>query len=296
MLSTLTFLLLFNDPDPDAAEARALLAWDPTGWTVPAWAARPQEEEAAGDAATAEEAVEEEEKPPHYFGFDWSGTISAGITAVAGNSKSTTAYADLEFTGKRMDDDWQIDQIAIKGGYIGARDENRDTGDRNSSARNYRGSFKYDYFLTKKTSVFGLTAAERDGPRALNLGFTANAGLNYWWLKEEDYTLSTGAGLGYTSLDYKDRTSDSDFISGLIELRADVKLSENASFFHTTIWIPSLQDFDEDHIVRTETGVRAGLLGNLSLEGKVIFDWDSSPATGNKRQDVKYIGGLSWAF
>ncbi len=234
---------------------------------------------------------EEEEEKLHAFGFDWEGRISAGATVVAGNSRSTTISTDAEIHGTGEDD-----RILIRGGYLGQR--TKDPVARTTSTTARRGYFdaKYDYFFQEDLYAYGLLDAERDGIRAIDLRYTVGVGAGYQFIEGEERNLNAEAGLGWTEENFKRPTQDVEYVSARAAVHFDTVLGENAEFFHDTEWIASLEDFTEDHLVRTVTGIRAGIVGNLSMEAKVLWDWDSSPAAGNTRRDVQYIFGLTWTF
>lgn len=232
----------------------------------------------------------EPEKDP-FLGHVWSGALSAGLTIVGGNSRSTTASVDTTLEGRG-----ESDRVTLKGGYIGSRQRDNNTGQDNTTARRIFGSAKLDYFITEKLFAYLLGTAERDDIRFLDSLVHVGAGLGYQWIEKEERNLFTELGLGYTDENYSVNTSDVNYWAGRAALHYDTKISETAEFFHDSSWIPSLASFDKDHIVHTVTGIRSNIFENFALEAKVIFDWDSSPVRGNKEQDVIYIAGVTYNF
>jgi len=52
----------------------------------------------------------------------------------------------------------------------------------------------------------------------------------------------------------------------------------------------------EDQLLKTETGLRSKINSHLSLEAKLLYDWDQTPAGGKAKEDTAYIFGLGWEF
>lgn len=224
-------------------------------------------------------------------GFAWSGRVTAGMTILRGNSKSTQASADAEVIGEG-----EKDRVTFRAGWITARQEDPNTGSEATTARRLWGSAKYDRFLSERLFTYALAQAEKDGVRELDLLWNVGVGAGYQWIREDTEHLSTEGGLGFTDEDYEDDTADTDYFSARAALHYDNKFSATAEFFHDSEWLPSVEDFSDDQIVHTATGVRSQLASNLSGEAKVLFNWDSSPATGFGRRDVTYILGVTWTF
>ena len=51
-----------------------------------------------------------------------------------------------------------------------------------------------------------------------------------------------------------------------------------------------------DLVVQSEFGLRDDLTSTIFVEGKIKWDWDSSPAEDSERQDVDYILGVGYRF
>lgn len=236
-----------------------------------------------------------EEAPPDerflMWGFRWGGKVTAGLTIIAGNTKSTTAAVDTDILGQRPKDEFRL-----RAGYVAGRQEDPGTGEDITTSRKLFGWSQYKRFLTEKAFVYALAQAEKDGVRQLDLLYNVGVGGGYQWIRRDTMNLSTEAGIGFTDENYEDDTADTDYLSARAALHYDQKLTQYTEFFHDSEWLPSLDDFDEDQIVHTVTGIRTQLRDNLSAEAKVFFHWDSSPATGQGRRDATYVLGLTWTF
>ncbi len=243
------------------------------------------------DAPAAAPTAEEEKPEKMWLGRAWEGVFNAGLTITSGNTNSKNASADAKVVGRGEDDRWTFTAL-----YLSGRQEDPVTGDEFTSARRIGGAAKYDYFFTKKWYGYGIVSAEKDGIRELDLLFNAGVGTGYQWVEGEERNLFTEVGVGFTSEEYEDETNNEDYLSARAALHYDEKIGKNATFFHDSAWLPSIESFNDDQIVKTVTGIRAALAGNFSLEAKVLFDWDSSPASGLEGKDVTYIVGVSWTF
>ena len=253
-----------------------------------------------------EEAAEEEK--PQMAGFEWEGGLTAGLTILAGNNRSSSAYLSFGATGRGDDD-----RLTVGANYLTGRTENRDRGspdfrEKTTTARQVSANAKYDRFLNEEQTTYayinGLIL--KDGVRDLDLLLNVGVGLGVQWFEKEEMqflglgkkaqSFFTEAGIGYTEENYEGSVRDEEYLSARVAFHYDAQLTETAFFFNDSYWIPSLEDIEQDQLVHSETGLRTKISENLNAEAKVIWDWDASPAPGRGRRDVAYIFGVNWTF
>jgi hypothetical protein len=229
--------------------------------------------------------------PPAPEPPDWDGSLMAGTKLERGNTIKDSAYADLKAEYER-----ERDRIALRGSYEGERTKNRSTGESTTNDRNLYGEVSYDYFLTEKMFWFATSSAEKDGPSELDLRFIGGGGLGYRWFRREDLKLSARLGLTWTSENYRGSDRDDDYLAALLAWNFERRLVPSVRFFHNGRWLPSLEDFDDRQNWKTETGIRTDVASNIFVEGKVLWELDTEPASNKERQDVDYIFGLGYSF
>ena len=66
----------------------------------------------------------------------------------------------------------------------------------------------------------------------------------------------------------------------------------------TTIdnWFIFITDWFGDYNLNVDAGVRATIYEGLFAEAKVELRYDSTPAPGAKKEDVRYLLGVGWSF
>jgi putative salt-induced outer membrane protein YdiY len=221
----------------------------------------------------------------------WHGSLSAGLTLERGNTDSQQANADFE-TQLRSDES----RIALAVGYGGARQRTTDSEDSETTRRRYYGGAGYDYFLNQKLFWYAKTQAERDGVADLDLRVISGSGLGYQIYDRDDLSLYVALGPSWVHQDYGDDTLDTDYMSAQASWDLKKTLSDAVSFFHNGEWVPSLREFNDNQLLKTQTGIRADLVGDWFGEAKVRWTLNTEPASGKERQDTSYIFGLGWGF
>ena len=65
--------------------------------------------------------------------------------------------------------------------------------------------------------------------------------------------------------------------------------------FHNLEYFPSLERVDS-FLVNTDVGLRAALTARMALEAKAQMAYNSQPAEGRDKKDLRYILGVAWTF
>ena len=90
-------------------------------------------------------------------------------------------------------------------------------------------------------------------------------------------------------------SEDDSYVAARIYWDALRRLTPRIELFHTGEWFPSLES-SKDHLIEFTGGLRTRLSQQISLENKVIWDYDSTPAEDRDRQDVEYLLSLLYDF
>jgi hypothetical protein len=227
---------------------------------------------------------------PPVFEPEWKGTLLGAAKFDRGNTHKNNAHAGLEAKYER-----ERDAISFRARYTGERVKDTTTRLSTTTDRNLFGGLGYDFSLTEKAFWFAESSGEKDGPKDLDLRFIAGSGLGYRWFNRDDFKLSARAGLAWTSENYSSRDDD-DFLAGLLGWDLERLLLPRLLFFHHGSYLPSIEDFGDRELWKTETGLRADLTADVFLEAKVLWELDTEPASGAERQDTDYILGLGYKF
>ncbi len=111
----------------------------------------------------------------------WTGSFVANAMITTGNSETENFGVSLNAVRRS-----EIDRITLGGAYYYGRQEDKDTGDKETTIDNWFLLGKYDYFLTKKFYLYGSARVEQDKIADLDLRLTLGAGPGYQWFETPD--------------------------------------------------------------------------------------------------------------
>ena len=220
----------------------------------------------------------------------WTGTVTANATITRGNSN--TDNVGISINAERRA---EKDRITLNAGYLYGRQEDPTTGDESTTTDNWFLFGKYDYFFSPKFYGFGSSRVERDRIALLDLRFTPAGGVGYQWVEREDFRFSTEAGLAWVYEDFANTDDGNDYFAARLAYRLDKRLNEKVTAFHNLEYIPSIEDLDVFN-VNADAGVRASLTARMFAEIKLEWRYDSEPAPGAGKNDLRYLVGVGWTF
>ena len=93
----------------------------------------------------------------------------------------------------------------------------------------------------------------------------------------------------------KTRLEGNSQMSAQLGYHLDTKLTQTLMFINDLTYYPSLES-SGDYLLTTTGELRARLTDLIFTNFKVVFDYDSSPAQGKGKTDVKYIFGIGVKF
>lgn len=226
--------------------------------------------------------------PPKPESPKWKGDLSAGVTYTSGNT-SNESYALSANLAKRT----KKDRTTLKGDAVKKKEES--DGEKVTTEDWWRIGGKYDYFLHKKTYVFGEGRYETDKIAELDRRVIIGGGLGYQWIEKETQNFSTefGAASVYEKYDTAD-DSDTKF-SMQAGYHYDQQFNKTFSFIHDLTYYPSTEDF-ADYLVTSSAELRARINDHLFTNFKVLFDYDATPAESKGSTDTKYMFGIGVNF
>jgi putative salt-induced outer membrane protein YdiY len=220
----------------------------------------------------------------------WTGNISAGLTSTHGNTKTDNISASVNLS-KRT----EKDRTQLSADYAKSRQQDPDTGEKNTTEDWWRSKAKYDYFFSKKLYGYLDGRYEKDAIALLDRRTIIGTGGGYQWIESDDMNFSTELGLASLHEKFDNQTDSNSEISAQAGYHFDKKLFKNVKFIHDLTYYPSLEKFSDYYL--TSTGeIRANFTETMFTNFKVIFDYDATPAIGKGGTDVKYILGIGYNF
>ncbi len=158
---------------------------------------------------------------------------------------------------------------------------------------NRKAEYQYDYFVSDKWYLNGLLNWERNIFQDLEARRLVAGGLGYQFFDTEFVRLSVNGGFGYVVEQYD---TDSDRRSLVFRESTDFTYRLNSrglQFFHRNTYL-QLFDRDSDWRVQSETGFKLPVLGRLTAQTKLKFDYVNAPADDAHAMDRTWLFGLNY--
>jgi hypothetical protein len=249
---------------------------------------RPGTVHLAGDPSRALELGEIEAVNPEKVA--WHGSLAAGLTVGRGDTDKQEGNAEFRTR-------WTGDLYRFRLRLLYEGDRSRTNGgDYETNDRLYRGRAQLDRMLGDRLFVYSRLRGERDGVADLDLRTAAGTGFGYKLVDRPGLTFEFQSGLAWVHEDYEDDSRDTDFPAGVIAWDLEKILRAGIRFFHDGEWNPSLRDFNDIQLLRTETGLRFDIVKGWFAEAKVRWELDTEPSSGKERTNADYIFALGWGF
>lgn len=212
----------------------------------------------------------------------WVTTASFGFSLAKGNSDNMLANGNLLSSKK-----WERNEIdlGIDGTY-GETDGVR-------SAGNIHGFTQYNRLFTER--LFGLLRVDavNDAVAEVDYRLTLSPGAGYYLIKNTNTFLRAEAGPGFV-FERVGGVSDS-YVTLRLAERFETKLNDTVKLWQSIEFLPSVEDFS-DYVINAEIGIDTSLTKKLSLRTFVQDTYDSVPAPGLKKNDVKLVAAIAYKF
>jgi hypothetical protein len=159
------------------------------------------------------------------------------------------------------------------------------------------GLIREDYSFTPRFYGYGSGDATYDGIQHLSIRGVPKAGIGYvFWqekLAEEKRNFLQGeVGPGWVYERYFGG-SNSDYFAIALGALAGYYLPYGAHFDWRLDYLPAVDNYTKDYLLRTEGGLTAPLIEPISAKFVVRDEYDSQPAAGAKRNNLFLTLGLS---
>ena len=220
----------------------------------------------------------------------WTGSITGNALITRGNSHTENIGVSLAAVRRG-----EHDRITLGGGYYYGRERDKDTDEDNTTINNWFVLGKYDYFLTKKFYLYGSFRAEQDAIADLDLRLTTSVGVGYQWFETPAFNLATEAGVAWIYEEFKHQKSE-DHWAGRLAYHVDWTPHKAVKLFHNLEWLPAFDGPFDDYNLNADAGLRATIIQGFFAELKIELRYDSTPARGAEKEDLRYLVGVGWSF
>lgn len=217
--------------------------------------------------------------------YRYSGNINAGINVSRGNTDTTDIHVDGEIApsfGRNT---------ILFGGQLNKSEASGET-----TASNWRIRAQYDRSFGPRRRWFAnvFNTYENDELADLNLRITAGAGLGYIFFKDDPTWLRISLGPAFVNENFREE-ADRAFLGLRWALDFEQKLwSDDLSFYHNDTMTFGLSE--TQYVLYTTTGLKVGLLDNLSLNAEFQYNYNGEPADDAVKDDERFIFKLGYTF
>ncbi len=219
----------------------------------------------------------------------WKGDVSAGMTFV--RSDADTENVNISLT---LDRAGEKDRITFHSVYLYGRQRDPATGTNITTQATWYATGEYKYLLPNRFFVYAHSRAEQDRIRSLDMRLIAGLGGGYRWVQRPGFSLFTEAGLSWLREEFSGSPGN-ESVAGQFAYNVSVELGDRMQLVHKLSVYPNLQDIG-DYFLTTELDVRTTLTSSLFLNLKLVFDFDSTPAPGARKDSIKYLLGVGLRF
>jgi len=215
--------------------------------------------------------------------FPWKSTVTAGLSLTRGNSRSL--LATLKAT---TDQKTPINEYSVEG--------DTSYGSANGVENNqiFHGFGQWNHLFSERTYGFLRSEGIHDGIAEIKYRVTVSAGVGYYFLKETNNTLAGEFGPG----EVMERVGimNNSYTSARLGERYEHKFgASGARIYQTAEYLPQVDKWG-DYLFNFELGAEAPISKNLSLTACLDDNYNSEPAAGLFRNDVKLVSGITYKF
>ncbi|MGH9340777.1 MAG: DUF481 domain-containing protein [Acidobacteriota bacterium] len=213
---------------------------------------------------------------------NWHGNADLGYTVARGNNEINNLA--LSFASARRT---RNDRITAR--FKSLHSVQNDV----TASSLYRGSLRYDRFLSPRTFVFGIADFEKDELAGVELRTSQGGGVGIRLGAGTDTVMSLFGGATFLQEKFGtlERTYGSEGIAG-VELEA---LFEPLIISTRTTILPLITD--GRYRIEWDAGLRAPLFGGFSLGLQIFDSFDSNPPQPEiKKNDVGMVSTLGFVF
>lgn len=211
-----------------------------------------------------------------------TGFVTASAKDSSGNTEQETYAVDARVELRRGDH-----RHTVVAEYDVERNEETKTKDQRKL------SYQYDLFVSDRVFLNGRLAHERNEFKDLRSRDTVGAGVGYQFFDTELAALSVATGLVWLREDFR---VDTDREALAFRLNTDFRwllTGFGLEFFHRNTLLQSM-DQGADWEFESDTGFKLPLVGSLSSEVKLEYDYDNTPSEDAVKEDRVWSVGLSY--
>ncbi len=214
--------------------------------------------------------------------YPWESSVSAGLTLTRGNSHSLLFTGDYLTAKKTPKNEYSLGLEAAYG-----RQDAQDT------VNNSKAFGQWNHLYSSRFYDYVRADALRDIVADLDYRASVGPGLGYYLIKNDKTTFAAEAG-GGMEVEHLGGKYDSFGTMRLAE-RFEHKFGERARLWENAEILPQVDQLD-NYVVNFEIGIESAISKSFSLKTYLDDSYQSIPAAGRQKNDIKLVSGISYKF
>ena len=165
--------------------------------------------------------------------------------------------------------------------------------DRSTLDNAINGRMRLEYDLFDSVFTFAGGTGEYDEVERLSFRGTPNAGLGYRLIDSERALLKVGIGGGWVYERFFGG-DENDYVTAVFGFESRYELPFGTTFRADTAYLPAVDDWTNEYLIRSSASISAPLVDRLSLELGLTNEYDNAPAEDTDRNEFRTMVTLGW--
>jgi len=214
----------------------------------------------------------------------WERKVAVGFDKKRGNTNSSSFSADVFINRKTSCNEATFKAKA----YYSSTDKKMDDRKLYSMAR-----YAYSFGKELRWYQFFKTELEHDRFADVKCRFLPSIGVGYWFSDELPLKAMIETSVGDEITDYYSQDTNSKIVA-VITGMLEKKLWQGVLISQYLTVYPSFEN--GNYRLRSETTLKLPLTSSLGINFSLIDEYDSSPASLRKSNDLRLVSSLEWSF
>ena len=229
----------------------------------------------------------------------WHGSVNASFLASRGNTYENS-WSVVANVNRR----WEKDRFNGDIGYYYSK-KGPAGEDAEKSTDRWEVELKHDHFWWEKVYSYEDLRYDRDMIQELEARYRLGIGGGYQWLEKTEaldvgrFSFNQEFGVNYVKENYEH--NDDEKQDGFAALRYGhhfgwlPKWREGLEVFHNFEILPEVDEW-EKFLAKADAGFSTKLIYDFDLLCKIEWNYNSQPASGRKKDDLRYTVGLGYKW
>jgi putative salt-induced outer membrane protein len=214
--------------------------------------------------------------------YPWECSVAAGLTMTRGNSRTLLYTGDFKADKKTPENEFHL---KLDGAY-GSQDSKADV-------NNYGGTAQWNHLFTEHFYTYLRTDALRDLMVDLDYRVNVGPGIGYYFIKNTNTSLAFEIG-GAAQFQHLGNDYD-EFGTLRFAEKFEHKFNDHARLWQNVEMLPQVDQLDNS-VINFEAGIETAITKTFGLKTYLDDTYQSQPATGRLRNDMKLVSGIYYKF